>query len=191
MANKAGFIPQPVFRGVDSNGNALNGGLVYTYTTGTEDAKLTWQDAAKTSTHANPIVLDSRGEATIYGLGSYKLVLKDSAGSTIKTIDPVRIVEISDVWLDILDEPTVPDIKTELGLDIDHGVITFGDAGIYDYTLTHNSGVTNIVFSLYDTVGGFFVLADVKNLTTTTVDVTVKTTTTNQWKMTWFASGVT
>ena len=81
--------PNPVFRSTDANGNALSGGKVYTYDPGTTDAKATYADAAAATPLANPVILDTRGEAQIYwGTGNYKIVIKDSSDVTVDTIDP-------------------------------------------------------------------------------------------------------
>ena len=62
----------------DANGRPLSGGLVYFYSANTSTPKDTWQDVAETVLNTNPIVLDARGEASIYGNGAYRQVLKDS-----------------------------------------------------------------------------------------------------------------
>jgi len=75
----------------DSDGDPLTGGLIYTYQVGTTTAKATYTSASADTEQANPIVLNSRGEADsdIYGDGYYKIVLKTSGGSTIWTIASV------------------------------------------------------------------------------------------------------
>ncbi len=67
----------------DINGNPLVAGLVYFYQPSTLIPKDTWQDSAQTLLNTNPVVLDSRGQATIYGSGTYRQVLTDSRGNTI------------------------------------------------------------------------------------------------------------
>ena len=82
----------PKFQAFDSNGNPLSGGLLYTYIVGTTTEKATYTTATAAVEQSNPIVLNARGESTvegIYGIGFYKLVLKDSAGATIWTIPSV------------------------------------------------------------------------------------------------------
>jgi hypothetical protein len=81
----------PKFQAFDSAGDPLAGGLLYTYDAGTTTPKTTWADSGEVTPSANPIILDSRGEATIYGNGSYKFVLKDSADATIWTVDNIAI----------------------------------------------------------------------------------------------------
>ena len=86
------------FQTVDSNGDPLSGGLLYTYIVGTTTAKATYTTAAAAVEQSNPIVLNARGESTvegIYGVGFYKLVLKDSAGVTIWTIPSISGVSES------------------------------------------------------------------------------------------------
>lgn len=86
----SGFLLNtPKFQAIDANGNPLSGGLVYTYAQGTTTPKATYSDKNCTTPNANPVVLDSRGEATIYLDGYYKVILKDSAGTTIWTMDNI------------------------------------------------------------------------------------------------------
>lgn len=72
-----------------SAGIPLVGGKVFTYDAGTSNPRNTWSDAAQTSLNANPIILDARGEATIYWSGAYKVILQDALGNVIWTVDPV------------------------------------------------------------------------------------------------------
>lgn len=43
----------------------------------------TWKDAGQTILNTDPIVLDSRGQAIIYGTGAYRQIVKDSLGNLI------------------------------------------------------------------------------------------------------------
>lgn len=77
----------------DSAGDPLVGGKLYWYQAGTTTLATVYTDATGATSHANPIVLDSRGEpgSPIYldDAVSYKSVLKDSADVTIRTIDGI------------------------------------------------------------------------------------------------------
>jgi hypothetical protein len=79
----AQLLPNGNQQFIDANGNPLVGGLVYFYIPNTTTAKDTWQDAAQTTLNANPVVCDSRGQATIFGSGDYRQILKDSVGNSI------------------------------------------------------------------------------------------------------------
>lgn len=87
----AGIMFAPKFHVDDDTGAPLSGGLVYTYDAGTTTPKDTYADSGAVTPNANPVVLDSRGEATIYGTGTYKVVVKTSAGATVYTVDNYRI----------------------------------------------------------------------------------------------------
>jgi hypothetical protein len=78
-------------RYLDTNGNPLAGGLLYTYQSGTTTPQATYTDSAGGTPSANPIVLDANGEAAMWldPALSYKFVLKNSAGSTQWTVDSV------------------------------------------------------------------------------------------------------
>lgn len=81
------LLNYPLFHADDDNGAPLTGGLLYTYIAGSSTAKATYTTRAMSTANANPVVLNSRGEAIIYGAGLYKLILKTSAGVTIWTQD--------------------------------------------------------------------------------------------------------
>jgi hypothetical protein len=68
---KAGFV--------DANGRPLSGGKVYFYSVGTSTPKDTWQDVNQTVLNTNPIILNARGEAFIYGTGAYRQVVRDAS----------------------------------------------------------------------------------------------------------------
>lgn len=51
---------------------------MYTFAAGTSTPQAAYQDAAGTVPHANPIILDAKGEAVIYWSGSYKVNVKSA-----------------------------------------------------------------------------------------------------------------
>lgn len=67
----------------DANGRPLIAGNVAFYSVGTNTPKDTWRDPAQTVLNTNPVMLDARGEASIYGSGPYRQVLRDFAGNLI------------------------------------------------------------------------------------------------------------
>jgi len=75
----------------DDNGQPLSGGLIYTYAAGTSTSQLVYQDAALATPHANPVVLDSAGRATIFfAQQAYKVVVANSAAVQLYTVDNVQ-----------------------------------------------------------------------------------------------------
>ncbi|MDH5510307.1 MAG: hypothetical protein OEZ32_08130 [Nitrospinota bacterium] len=86
-ADAAKLYPAPIFRWTKDNGDPAVGWKVHTYEAGTTTNKATYTDSAAGTPNANPMVLDSRGEAPIYFLGTYKLVIKDSSDVTQATYD--------------------------------------------------------------------------------------------------------
>jgi len=75
----------------DANGNPLSGGKVYTYAAGTTTPLATYSDYAGVTPNANPIILDSRGEALIYlSVYKYKFKLTDANDVEIWTVDNIN-----------------------------------------------------------------------------------------------------
>jgi hypothetical protein len=91
---KTALLPQFVHQYFDNTGAVLNGGTLNFYAAGTSTAKDTYADSAQAVTNPNPITLDSSGRPSNSGSaiqiwldGAYKLVVKNSAGTTIRTED--------------------------------------------------------------------------------------------------------
>jgi hypothetical protein len=86
------LAPPPKFSSQLVTGAPLVGGKLYTYAAGTSTPLASYTDYTGGVANANPVVLDSRGEADVwFAQGSaYKLVLKDSADVTIWTVDGVN-----------------------------------------------------------------------------------------------------
>lgn len=83
LAQTASLLPQPFQQYLDNNGNPLSGGKVFNYIPATTTPKTTWIDAAKTTANANPVILDAAGRARVYGDGTYRQILRNSANTTI------------------------------------------------------------------------------------------------------------
>lgn len=87
MAKRIGICP--VMKFYNSDGTVLASGTVETYTTGTSNTKNSYTDSAGSGS-ATSFTLDSNGEAVRYfdTDEDYKLIIKDSSGSTVRTVDP-------------------------------------------------------------------------------------------------------
>ena len=92
MAKQLMPMPKQAFT-VTSGGTfqAFAGGKVYTYYSGTTTPLATYTDSTGNTANANPVVLDSRGEASIWltpGV-AYRIKLTTSAGAEVWTQDGV------------------------------------------------------------------------------------------------------
>lgn len=87
----ASLTPNAKQQFFDANGVPLSGGLLYTYEAGTTTPKVTYTDSSELTQNTNPIVLNSRGEASVWlGNAQYKFILKSSAGETIWSVDNIN-----------------------------------------------------------------------------------------------------
>jgi hypothetical protein len=94
------------------DGEPLASGTLTTTLTGTSTPAATWQDEAQTIANTNPIILDSQGECNLWlePNVAYRLVLKNSLGATIWTVDNVQgnsnSAGLSNEWVDTALAPT-------------------------------------------------------------------------------------
>ena len=78
--------PSPKTQFFTAAGVPLVGGKLYTYASGTTTPLATYTDSTGVTANANPVILDSRGEANVwFGPSRYTLVLKDSLDNLIWT----------------------------------------------------------------------------------------------------------
>ena len=107
MANLRLFVGGEV-QYFDETGTAVAGGTVYTYDTRTTTPRNGYTDAALTAP-ATSFPLDGSGKVTMYldHSAAYRLVVKDSGGNTVETLD-----DISGVYL------------VALSGGFDHGTLT-------------------------------------------------------------------
>lgn len=94
---------------VDSNGDPLNGGKLYTYTAGSSTPQTTYTTSAGNVQNANPIVLGSTGYPTSGGSVvaiwltagvSYKFILENAAGTVLWTRDNISGINDTTVTID-------------------------------------------------------------------------------------------
>jgi hypothetical protein len=80
--------PQPRLQFFDANGVPLSGGKLYTYAAGTTTPLASYTNYGGGTANANPVILDSRGEASVWlGTSMYKMVLKTSTDTEVWTVD--------------------------------------------------------------------------------------------------------
>ena len=84
------LTPSPKVQFFESNGEPLVGGKLYTYAAGTSSPLATYTDSTGNTANANPVILDSRGEANVWlGPSRYKWVLYDADDVLIWSVDGI------------------------------------------------------------------------------------------------------
>ena len=141
------LLPVTLERLIDSNGNVLGAGTVDVFDSGTTAAKNVFTNATLVTAAANPMVADSGGyiPARYIGTGSYKLVVKDSAGVTVKTEDNLPGALDTSSFANDTATPTTPVITKSSAYSVvagDQGKIILGDSTGGDFTITLLSAVT-------------------------------------------------
>lgn len=87
-------VPHLTF--VNNSGLACAGCSLATFAAGTTTPQATYTDSSGMNQNTNPIILGADGGANIWlGTQSYKLVLKDTDGSTVFSVDNVNSSNIS------------------------------------------------------------------------------------------------
>lgn len=79
----ATILPNGKTQFEDVNGRPLVGGQVFYYQPNTETKIDTWKDIDLTTPNQNPVVLDGRGQAPIWGNTVYRQLVKDRNGLVI------------------------------------------------------------------------------------------------------------
>lgn len=86
----ATISPQPKLQFFTANGVPLSGGKLYTYAAGTTTPLASYTDASGVTPNANPIILNSRGETSVWlDNANYKFKLTDSNDVDIWTVDNI------------------------------------------------------------------------------------------------------
>ena len=133
---------------MDSSGIALSSGKVYHYYAGTTLLKDMYSDYLGATPVSQPITLDGAGSARVYGAGNYKLIIQNSDGVIIQTIDNYQLgstVTESTVVSPVVDGQALFSVPPytrgtkSLRVYFD-GVRLNVDSG--DYTETSNSSIT-------------------------------------------------
>jgi hypothetical protein len=118
--------PVPKLQFFDGNGAPLAGGLLYTKHGGTNNDKVTYTDSSGTVAHANPIVLDSEGRASIFlTSGAYKFILTTAEGAAVYTADGVSSS------FQVASVDTIADVK-DLTIGNNTFIRTLGNSAVND-----------------------------------------------------------
>lgn len=146
----------------DANGDPLSGGKLYTYDTGTTNAKTTYSDSALSTANANPIILDAAGvPGDIFFTGTAKFVLKDADDVQIRVMDPIE------ACCAVAVEQIVAGTNITISPTTGVGVVTINSSGGGDPYWTFDTTVKTADFTA---VAGYFYFIDVD---TAGADVTV------------------
>lgn len=174
------------FQVFNSAGKPLSGGKFFTYVAGTSTKKLTYSDPGLTIPNTNPVILDARGEAAIFGSGTYKFILSPSTDT-----DPPAnsIWTQDDIVVSVLSALTDTDLDTRIQLEesADEDIIRFDVGGTEKVTIsstglnvdditekTAAAGVTiDSVVLKDDTVTADTIITDTINEKTTDAGVTI------------------
>ena len=90
----ATLSPSPKMQFFTAAGTPLVGGKLFTYASGTTVPLATYTDSTGVTANANPVILDSRGEANVwFGPSRYTLLLKDSLDNLIWTAAGINSVQ--------------------------------------------------------------------------------------------------
>lgn len=113
------LAPEALPQYLDENGDPYSGALLFTYEAGSSTKEPTYQESTGTTPHANPIVLNSKGQPSapiwLTEGQSYKFVLAPSTDTdppaspywTVDNIDGVNDTTVSiDQWLAFSGAPT-------------------------------------------------------------------------------------
>ena len=110
------LAPLPIQRFVDSNGNALVGGKLFTYAAGTTTKLATYTDSGGLTQQTNPIILNARGEpennlgnsiGIWLGPSAYKFVLSPSTDTDPPTNPIWTLDNIEPSLLSLIPNDTV------------------------------------------------------------------------------------
>lgn len=129
----ATLAPQPKLQFFDNNGNPLSGGRLYTYVAGTTTPQATFTDETGTVTNTNPVILDSRGEASVwFGPGTYKLKLATAADVEVWSVDDIGSqLSVADLATGIqtwLGNPTSANLRAAMVDETGTGALVFANA---------------------------------------------------------------
>jgi len=146
------LLAYPKFKATDSNGKPVSSGKLYSYEPGSSTAKSTYTTSALSTANANPTILNTSGEATIWLSGKYKFVLKDANDVEIWSLDNVEGMEQATGV-----EQTLTYGAT-IATDVNDGNVCFITVtNSTDFTISNPTNTTNgrtLTYIIYNNSGG-------------------------------------
>lgn len=150
----------------DANGDPLTGGQIETYLAGSSTPAATFTDDTGSTPQSNPIILNSLGYPTLGSIWltgglSYKFIIKNSFGVTLRTIDDISGINDASVsqseWVESGFTPTyisatsfsVPGDQTMI-LQINRRVRTTNTSGLVYSTISNSvfaAGITTVTLT--------------------------------------------
>lgn len=130
--------PNPKFTAMDSNGDPATGYKLYTYQPGTTTNQATYSDYDLSTANANPVVLDSNGQADVYFSVAIKFVLKTAADVTVWTVDNIQPVQSyylsdddGDTIVNVEESADEDKIRFDVGADGERGLMDLDETLSY------------------------------------------------------------
>jgi len=111
--------PPPKLQFFDANGNPLVGGKLHTYLAGTTTPQATYQDKAGVSANTNPIILDARGEASVW------LDPAVLTKFTLETAEDVEIWSVDNIGSIVTEQVVDGDLRVKGNLIAEGDVTAF------------------------------------------------------------------
>lgn len=199
MSDTIRILASPRWQFFTDAGAPASGYYVYTYEPGTTTNKATYQDTAGSVANTNPIVLNARGEATIFWDGLYKVSVytgdkdvdgvlvytEDDYGVNVQTptIGNYNLINNGDMETATAD-PTLPDSWT---------VTLYTDGTAALDSVDQYAGANSIKFASVGTGGGyaesnFFAVQEGKNLSVNWAMESSVATVRNVVEIIWYTS---
>jgi hypothetical protein len=168
--------PAPVIRVWDNSGNLAVGGLIYTYIAGTSTPSATYTDSTGGTPNTNPIVLNSRGEASIWipPVNEYKFVAYDASGNLLWSQDHISLGSLlaADVANSAQVVPTIAALRSlsknslsSTALVLGYYAIGDGGGGTYYYNSADTSSADNGGTIIVATDGARWYLTNIQAIT--------------------------
>jgi hypothetical protein len=171
----AAISPDPRLQFFANDGSFLVGGKLYTYAAGTTTPLATYTSSTGGTANTNPVILDSRGEASVWlGSSKYKFVLKNANDVEVWTQDNLQAGANVDgsnatgTWpISISGNAATSTLATTATYATTAGSVTGGavssinGAGLYGFTLTGGpittSGTLTVTPPAPSTAGNYMV----------------------------------